>query len=58
MKMIVVSGSAPGVSLGAVRDRATKATIRCIPDDSQPEEGRCVFSQQPSSRRVLFALNY
>ncbi|MCA9783309.1 MAG: proline--tRNA ligase [Calditrichaeota bacterium] len=37
---------------------ATKATIRCIPDDSQPEEGRCVFSQQPSSRRVLFALNY
>ncbi|HRY08683.1 MAG TPA: hypothetical protein P5544_01840 [Candidatus Nanopelagicales bacterium] len=26
--MIVVSGSAPGVSLGAVRDRATKATIR------------------------------
>ncbi len=37
---------------------ATKATIRCIPFDSVEEEGTCVFSGKPSSRRVLFAKSY
>lgn len=36
----------------------TKATIRCIPLDNQPEEGVCVYSGKPSSQRVLFALAY
>ncbi|MEL7588122.1 MAG: proline--tRNA ligase [Prolixibacteraceae bacterium] len=36
----------------------TKATIRCIPFDGEKEEGHCVFSGKPSSRRVLFALAY
>ncbi len=37
---------------------ATKATIRCIPDGMEPEEGKCVFSGQPSKGRVVFALSY
>lgn len=36
----------------------TKATIRCIPIDVRPEEGICVFSGKPSSKRVLFAKAY
>jgi prolyl-tRNA synthetase len=36
----------------------TKATIRCIPQDSVEEEGKCIFSGNPSSRRVLFAKAY
>ena len=36
----------------------TKATIRCIPDDSKLEEGLCVFSGKPSEQRVLFAKAY
>jgi prolyl-tRNA synthetase len=36
----------------------TKATIRCIPLDSKIEEGKCVFSGQKSSQRVLFAKAY
>lgn len=36
----------------------TKATIRCIPIDAKPEEGVCVFSGKPSSKRVLFAKAY
>ncbi len=45
---------------------ATKATIRCIPIAGadvpaglgEPEEGRCVFTGNPSSQRVLFARSY
>ncbi len=37
---------------------ATKATIRCIPFDSPDEAGKCVFSGNPSKRRVLFARSY
>ncbi|MDD5482026.1 MAG: proline--tRNA ligase [Kiritimatiellae bacterium] len=33
-------------------------TIRCIPFDSPPEEGKCVISSRPSKRRVLFAKAY
>jgi len=36
----------------------TKATIRCIPFDQVPEEGKCMYSGQPSKGRVLFALSY
>ena len=36
----------------------TKATIRCIPLDAPEEEGKCVFSGQPSNRRVIFARAY
>ncbi len=38
----------------------TKATIRCIPIDSFvcEEEGKCVYTGKPSSRRVIFAKAY
>ena len=36
----------------------TKATIRCIPLDAKEEEGTCIFTGKPSSRRVLFARAY
>jgi prolyl-tRNA synthetase len=36
----------------------TKATIRCIPIDSDFENGKCVFSGKPSKQRVLFAKAY
>lgn len=36
----------------------TKATIRCIPNDSVNEDGICVFSGKPSTRKVLFAKAY
>ena len=36
----------------------TKATIRCIPNDSKEEEGLCVLTGKPSKRRVLFAKAY
>ncbi|WP_417607927.1 proline--tRNA ligase [Owenweeksia hongkongensis] len=36
----------------------TKATIRCIPNDSVEEEGKCVLTGNPSARRVLFAKAY
>lgn len=36
----------------------TKATIRCIPLDSVPEEGKCILTGNPSSRRVIFARAY
>ena len=36
----------------------TKATIRCIPMDSEEEDGKCVYTGKPSKRRVIFARNY
>ena len=38
----------------------TKATIRCIPEDSFvcEEEGRDIYSGKPSKRRVVFAISY
>ncbi len=36
----------------------TKATIRCIPVDAKDEQGVCIVSGRPSSRRVLFAKSY
>ena len=36
----------------------TKATIRCIPLDFQPGEGKCIYSGNPSQGRVVFARAY
>lgn len=36
----------------------TKATIRLIPLEPEPEPGRCVYSGNPSPYRVLFARAY
>ncbi|MBB4119573.1 prolyl-tRNA synthetase [Mesonia hippocampi] len=36
----------------------TKATIRCIPLNTEKEEGSCVFTGKPSAKRVLFAKAY
>ena len=36
----------------------TKATIRCIPLNNQPEEGKCIYSGKPSTQRVVFARSY
>lgn len=36
----------------------TKATIRCIPLDAVEEEGKCIYSGNPSNMRVLFAIAY
>ena len=36
----------------------TKATIRCIPLDSEPEEGKCMVTGKPSKQRVVFAVAY
>ncbi len=43
----------------AIKD-ATKATIRCIPEDSFvcEEEGKDIFSGKPSTRRVVFGIAY
>ena len=41
----------------AIKDE-TKATIRCIPFDQVPEDGKCIYSGKPSKGRVLFALAY
>lgn len=36
----------------------TKATIRCIPFDAPSENGKCIYTGKPSSKRVLFARSY
>lgn len=36
----------------------TKATIRCIPLNNAPENGKCIFTGKPSQQRVLFAIAY
>lgn len=36
----------------------TKATIRCIPLDAVEEEGKCIFTGNPSKGRVIFAKSY
>ncbi|MCO6485061.1 MAG: proline--tRNA ligase [Saprospiraceae bacterium] len=41
----------------AIKEK-TKATIRCIPLDNPPEQGKCILTGRPSSQRVLFARAY
>ena len=36
----------------------TKATIRCIPLDSDPVPGKCMVTGEPSEREVVFAVAY
>ena len=36
----------------------TKATIRCIPFDVEPKEGKCMVTGKPSAQRVIFARSY
>jgi len=36
----------------------TKATIRCIPLNNEPEAGACILTGKPSLQRVLFARAY
>jgi prolyl-tRNA synthetase len=36
----------------------TKATLRCIPVDSPTENGKCIVTGAPSSKRVIFAKAY
>lgn len=36
----------------------TKATIRCIPLDQKKEEGKCIYSGEKSTGKVLFARAY
>lgn len=41
----------------AIKEK-TKATIRCIPLDVEKENGKCILTGKPSTRRVLFARAY
>lgn len=36
----------------------TKATIRAIPLDGEEEEGKCIYTGNPSTKRVVFARSY
>jgi prolyl-tRNA synthetase len=36
----------------------TKATIRCIPIGNKKENGKCVYSGNPSEQRVVFSVAY
>ena len=36
----------------------TKATIRCLPIEKNPEPGKCMVSGLPASQRALFAISY
>ena len=40
------------------RIKETKATIRCLLKDAEPEEGKCVVSGKPSKQRVVIAKAY
>jgi prolyl-tRNA synthetase len=42
----------------AVIKDETKATIRLIPVDNSPVEGKCIYSGKPSKQRVVFAKAY
>jgi prolyl-tRNA synthetase len=36
----------------------TKATIRCIPLNDQPEVGKCILTGEHSKQEVIFAIAY
>jgi prolyl-tRNA synthetase len=36
----------------------TKATIRCIPLEGDKTPGKCIYTGNPSSQRVIFAIAY
>ena len=35
-----------------------KVTVRCLPLDAEPEEGRCIITGEPSKRRVVWGKSY
>ena len=35
-----------------------KVTVRCVPSDEEEEDGKCIFTGQPSRRRGVFAKAY
>ena len=35
-----------------------KVTIRCIPEDQEPMDGKCIFTGKPTTRRAIFAKAY
>ena len=41
----------------AIKEK-TKATLRVLPFEYEPEEGKCILTGKPSHRRVLFARAY
>lgn len=41
----------------AIKEK-TKATIRCIPLNNPPEDGKCILTGKPARQRVLFAQAY
>jgi prolyl-tRNA synthetase len=46
---------------GAVEEKIKgdlKVTIRCIPSNQAGEEGRCIFTGEPSKQRVIWAKSY
>tara|TARA_B100000945_G_scaffold119119_1_gene94766 strand:+ start:3352 stop:4791 length:1440 start_codon:yes stop_codon:yes gene_type:complete len=38
--------------------KETKATLRCLPIEKNPEPGKCMVTGRPSSQRALFAIAY
>jgi prolyl-tRNA synthetase len=48
-------GSAPCEQ--SIKDE-TKATMRCIPLDQTPSEGRCIYCGQPAKEKAFFARAY
>jgi prolyl-tRNA synthetase len=38
--------------------RDLQVTVRCIPQDAEPEDGRCIMTGAPSKRRVVLAKAY
>ena len=36
----------------------TKATVRCLPLEKNPEPGKCIVTGLPSSQRAIFAIAY
>ncbi|MBN8675375.1 MAG: proline--tRNA ligase [Chitinophagales bacterium] len=46
-----------GETEDAIKEK-TKATIRCIPLNNEPEAGQCILTGNPSTQRVLFARAY
>jgi prolyl-tRNA synthetase len=40
-----------------IKDKLS-VTIRCIPLENKPEAGRCIFTDQPSTQRAVWAKSY
>ncbi len=56
-KFVMAHWDGDGDTEQKIKDE-TGATIRCLPLDFTPEEGKCIKSGKPSTRRVLFAKSH